>query len=399
LTQAFVITGASGFIGSQLVPRLKALGYELLLVGRDSRSLDRLFPEIPNCRYEQIAESAKGYDALIHLAVLNNNIDASPKQFNSVNVGLLLQVIAAAKAAGIARLVNVTSFHTIDGSRSAYADSKRRALDVLDKEDTLAVLNVFLPAVYGDDFAGRLSIVKKLPPMIRPAVLVVLTALVPTLHIDRLSAFIDGELSQASADVMLCNSQDQNTVYRMGKRTIDLAFSLTLISLAWWFLFMIWVLVRCTSTGSGIFAQERIGQYGKLFTCYKFRTMRIGTIQAGTHEVNSSAVTSIGYGLRRLKIDELPQVVNILRGEMSLVGPRPCLPSQKELISSRSKHGVLNITPGVTGLAQVHGIDMSQPEKLAINDALYVAQRGLLLDIKIIFKTMIGGGRGDRTIN
>lgn len=396
MSQSFVVTGASGFIGSQLVPRLKTLGCELLLVGRDTRSLDHMFPDIPTCSYDELAQRAQGFDALIHLAVLNNNVSASAEEFNSVNVGLLSHVISATKTAGIAHFVNITSFHAIDGSRSAYANSKRRALNVLEEERELSVINVFLPAVYGDHFAGRLSIVEKFPPLIRPAALVVLTALVPTLHIDRLVAFIASEMGLVSGEILLSHPQDQNPVYRLGKRAMDVLFCLAIIGFLWWLLVAIWLLVRMSSKGPGLFAQERIGRDGKSFTCYKFRTMKQGTKQAGTHEVSADAVTAIGGWLRKTKIDELPQIWNILRGHLSLVGPRPCLPSQMELIMARQHLGVQLVLPGITGLAQINGVDMSDPIQLAKVDQCYIARRGLFLDIEIILRTMLGHGQGDQ---
>lgn len=391
-----VVTGASGFIGVQLVPRLKAAGCELLLVGRNPAVLDHLFPGTPNCTYEEIPEKARDFDALVHLAVLNNNVLESADAFVRVNVGLLSQVLSSAKAAHIGCFVNITTFHAIDGSRSAYADSKRLALDGLEKESDIAVVNVFLPAVYGDAFAGKLSVVNKLPSLIRSATLVFLTALVPTLHIDRLSSFIADGLDRAPSEVMLANPQDHNPVYRWGKRLIDVLFSTAVIVFFGWLLIIVWGCVRAGSSGPGIFAQERIGQNGKPFTCYKFRTMQTGTKQAGTHEVTSDAVTKIGAFLRKTKVDELPQVWNILRGELSLVGPRPCLPVQKDLIMAREQLGVLNVLPGITGLAQINGIDMSDPLRLAQMDGRYVAQRGLLLELKIIIATFLGRGQGDK---
>ncbi|MCK5750500.1 MAG: sugar transferase, partial [Oricola sp.] len=123
-------------------------------------------------------------------------------------------------------------------------------------------------------------------------------------------------------------------------------------------------------------------------TCYKFRTMAEDAPQAGTHEVAPGHITPLGRFLRKTKIDELPQVWNVARGEMNLVGPRPCLPSQTELIDRRRKLGVFECTPGVTGLAQVGGIDMSEPEKLARVDAEYCRLRTIVLDIKLLFATI-----------
>src|SRR5690606_10003296 len=111
----------------------------------------------------------------------------------------------------------------------------------------------------------------------------------------------------------------------------DRSFALAVLFLLWWFLALIWLLVRLQSPGPGLFAQKRVGRNGVQFTCYKFRTMKLGTLQAATHEVSVGNVTKLGRLLRKTKLDELPQVWNILRNEMSLVGPRPCLPAQEML--------------------------------------------------------------------
>ncbi|MEM9016399.1 MAG: sugar transferase [Verrucomicrobiota bacterium] len=156
------------------------------------------------------------------------------------------------------------------------------------------------------------------------------------------------------------------------------------------------ILVRSTSPGPAIFRQERVGYRKQPFTCLKLRTMSVGTKQAGTHEVSASALTPVGGFLRKTKLDELPQLVNVIRGEMSFVGPRPCLPSQGELVAARESRGVFEVLPGITGLGQVRGIDMSDPERLAKVDAEYVEMRSLGLDFQLIFQTITGAGQGDR---
>jgi O-antigen biosynthesis protein WbqP len=155
-------------------------------------------------------------------------------------------------------------------------------------------------------------------------------------------------------------------------------------------------LVRLTSPGPAIFAQRRIGWKGREFICYKFRTMAVNTREAATHEISAAAVTGIGRILRKTKLDELPQLYNVLVGEMSLVGPRPCLPVQAELIRERETRGVLEILPGITGLGQVRGIDMSDPVRLAECDAEYLAKRSFGYDIRLLWDTLLGAGREDR---
>lgn len=156
------------------------------------------------------------------------------------------------------------------------------------------------------------------------------------------------------------------------------------------------VLIRFTSPGPAIFAQKRIGLKGREFTCYKLRTMAANTRQAATHEISADSVTGIGRILRKTKLDELPQLYNVLVGEMSLVGPRPCLPVQEELIREREARGVLEILPGITGLGQVRGIDMSDPVRLAECDAEYLAKRSFGYDIRLLWYTLLGAGREDR---
>ena len=119
--------------------------------------------------------------------------------------------------------------------------------------------------------------------------------------------------------------------------------------------------IRRESPGPAIFRQQRVGRWGREFTCYKLRTMYVGTAHLPTHETQASAVTPLGQKLRRWKLDELPQLFNVLTGEMSLVGPRPCLPTQTALIEARRTRNVFAVRPGITGLAQVRGIDMSEP--------------------------------------
>ena len=149
------------------------------------------------------------------------------------------------------------------------------------------------------------------------------------------------------------------------------------------------ILIRRTSDGPAIFAQERVGQGGRLFLCYKLRTMAANTPNVPTHQARIEHVTKIGALLRRTKLDELPQLWNVLRGEMSLVGPRPCLPSQAQLICERQKRGVLTLLPGITGLAQVQRIDMSDPVLLAETDAEYLATRSFSGDLHLIYTTIV----------
>jgi O-antigen biosynthesis protein WbqP len=149
-------------------------------------------------------------------------------------------------------------------------------------------------------------------------------------------------------------------------------------------------------TGSPLFRQERVGRFQKPFTLLKFRTMRQDTASVATHLASASAITPFGRFLRHTKLDELPQLWNVLKGEMSLVGPRPCLFNQEELIAARAGRGVFDIRPGITGLAQVNEIDMSKPQLLAETDQKMMAMLNMGNYFRYIVMTVSGKGGGDR---
>jgi len=158
---------------------------------------------------------------------------------------------------------------------------------------------------------------------------------------------------------------------------------------------LLWVL-GWLENRSPIFQQVRLGRHRQPFTLVKFRTMRRDTDNVPTHMVSASSVTPLGRFLRRTKLDELPQLWNVLLGEMSLVGPRPGLPSQTVLTEARARAGVFEARPGITGLAQLQGIDMSTPEALAEVDARMLSELTAARYLKLIFVTVLGGGGGDR---
>lgn len=156
------------------------------------------------------------------------------------------------------------------------------------------------------------------------------------------------------------------------------------------------MLLGLMDTGSPLFKQVRVGRHQRPFTLIKFRTMHQSTPSVASHLADSSAVTSLGRFLRRTKLDELPQLWNVLKGEMSLVGPRPCLYSQDELIGERAIRGVFDVRPGITGLAQLNGIDMSTPRLLAETDAKMLSKLNLRTYLQYLLMTLSGKGMGDR---
>ena len=148
-------------------------------------------------------------------------------------------------------------------------------------------------------------------------------------------------------------------------------------------------------TGSPLFIQERVGKDQKPFNLIKFRTMKVSTESVASHLVDNTSITKLGKVLRKTKLDELPQLINVLKGEMSLVGPRPNLFNQKDLIEARDKVGVYEVLPGITGLAQLSGIDMSTPERLAKKDKEMIDTINLKKYFSYILNTALGKGSGD----
>ena len=159
---------------------------------------------------------------------------------------------------------------------------------------------------------------------------------------------------------------------------------------------LVLVVIGLFDTGSPIFRQQRVGRNQKPFTLVKFRTMKKDTASVASHLASANAITPFGHFLRRTKLDELPQLWNVLKGEMSLVGPRPCLFNQEELIDERESRGVLSARPGITGLAQVNDIDMSTPRLLAETDQKMLKNLTVGAYFKYIFMTVAGKGAGDR---
>lgn len=180
-----------------------------------------------------------------------------------------------------------------------------------------------------------------------------------------------------------------------GKRLLDLALALVLSLPALVLCLVCVVAIRREDSAPALFRQVRVGLHRKQFVLYKLRTMSAGTGDRASHEVAAGQITRVGRILRRTKLDELPQLINVLRGDMSFVGPRPCLPSQEALVAERDRRGVYSVRPGITGPAQLAGIDMSTPFKLAEADAGYVARIRLVGDLQYVLRTALGRGSGD----
>lgn len=178
-------------------------------------------------------------------------------------------------------------------------------------------------------------------------------------------------------------------------RLFDVLFSALGLVFGFPVLLIIYV-VGLFDTGSPLFRQVRVGRNQQPFTLVKFRTMKVDTASVASHLASTSSITPLGGFLRRTKLDELPQLWNVLKGEMSLVGPRPGLFNQEELTAEREALGVYSVRPGITGLAQVNEIDMSTPKLLAQTDAQMIRDMSIAHYFSYIFQTVTGKRAGDR---
>jgi lipopolysaccharide/colanic/teichoic acid biosynthesis glycosyltransferase len=180
-------------------------------------------------------------------------------------------------------------------------------------------------------------------------------------------------------------------------RFIDFILAFVGLMLLWPVLLFLLV-IGYFDTGSPLFRQQRVGRKKQPFTLIKLRTMKVDTASVASHLASRSSITGYGQFLRKTKLDELPQLWNVLKGEMSLVGPRPNLFNQTELIEQRDSRGVYDVRPGITGLAQVNEIDMSTPELLAVTDAKMINELTVKQYFVYILLTITGKGSGDRVI-
>ena len=202
----------------------------------------------------------------------------------------------------------------------------------------------------------------------------------------------DEEIYENAITIDLSNVANKaSALYSISKRTMDIVSSLVgLILLSPLFL-LVAILIKLDSKGPIIFKQIRIGKNSKPFYIYKFRSMKIDAPNLSTEEfINASDFTTkVGKFIRKTSIDELPQLVNILKGDMSIVGPRPVIEREVRLLEIRKECNVDSILPGITGLAQINGRDNIDDYEKVKYDFEYLSKRNLVLDIKIIINTVL----------
>ncbi len=180
-------------------------------------------------------------------------------------------------------------------------------------------------------------------------------------------------------------------IYSFPKIFFDLLFSIFILPIFLLILPVFYILISLDSRGSTFFIQDRVGSRGKIFKCFKFRTMKINTPNISTEEMERlglKPITRVGYWLRKTSLDELPQILNVLFGQMSIIGPRPALPSQNSVLKMRRDYAIDNLRPGITGLAQVRGRDSLNDIEKVNFDKQYYDNFSIGQDICILYETI-----------
>ncbi len=184
----------------------------------------------------------------------------------------------------------------------------------------------------------------------------------------------------------------------MNKRVFDILLSIALMPIALMVCLIVALPIAIEARASPLFLQTRVGHRERPFRLLKLRTMHVRTPSIASHHLGGDAILKTGRLLRRLKVDELPQIWNVLVGSMSFVGPRPGLINQQDLTIARRRHDVFALIPGITGEAQIRGVDMSTPDLLAETDKLYDKPWSLKRDLAILWATVTGAGSGDAAL-
>ncbi|MDC3063380.1 sugar transferase [Alphaproteobacteria bacterium] len=396
-----IITGASGFIGSLIVPELKRKGIKMLLVTRSFKKLNKLYPNNKVCEYDDLEKFADDYDCIIHLATINNRKNYNSYNAREENFKIFKKVFSVAKLFNL-YFINFSTTHSLNFSyMTDYAESKRDIEKYINSTNYPKIRSIYLPFIYGNKMSGKLKILNAFPRTASNIIFYFLSAFKPTVNINTVLNYLFKSKLNLKKNNLIILSENicKNFVFLFFKRSFDLFFSVFIILFFWWFLILVWVIIKIETPGPGIIFQKRVGKSGKIFNCIKFRTMKSGVKQAPTHHMSSTDLTVVGGFLRTTKLDELPQVFNIILNEMSLVGPRPCLEIQHKLISKRKEFSILELKPGITGLAQISKADMSNINNITKFDFIYLKTQSIFVDINIIFKTIFGAGNIDNVKN
>lgn len=189
--------------------------------------------------------------------------------------------------------------------------------------------------------------------------------------------------------------------YSALKRILDFICAFLALTVGFIPMLLLSLAVVIESKGPAVFRQKRIGLDGKEFTCYKFRSMKIDAPSCATADLDDPDlyITKIGKIMRKTSLDELPQLINILKGDMSFIGPRPLIPQEAYIHEKRIEMGVYNLRPGISGYAQINGRDLVSPDEKVFLDTVYLHNFSFITDVKIFFATILSVLKSDGIVD
>lgn len=394
-----IVSGASGRVANLLVTDLLVRGHSLILVSRQPELLVDRGPRCVNVSVSEWENHAPGVDLFLNLAAANNDSGLPLQDFLQANRDFAVDLAKRCDELGIPKFIYVSTVHALDLSRaSPYAESKRQGSIAVRAELGDRMQTLYLGTVYGSTFLGRMRLLNHFQGPLRKIAFLLSSAAKPVTSSASIVSYIDSLATEAmEQEKILVDSKEKNWFYRAWRNLLHSAF-LVLFLAASPLLAAAALAVLVVDGRPVLFLQARIGRDGNLFTCPKLRTMKRGTASTGTHLADKAAVTVTGKLMRSTKVDELPQVFSVVRGEMNLIGPRPCLPSQRKLVQLRENYGIIRERPGITGWAQANGVDMSNPHKLVSYEKAYLANQSVSFDLKILLTTVFVRMRADRAL-
>lgn len=382
----FVVSGGFSSLGARLVPLLAQAGHTLLLVCRDGEGPVLSHPGTTVTSFSNWESHAEGFEIFIDLGCSKYPEDGCPSYNTKRHLDWVSTLALKARRLGMSRFVYFSTMDSTPKGRDSLADFFGSASE----ESARSTLGGFVEIVYLGRVHGEKSAKMSFRGFFSERVTNLFSALRPTTSIHLVvQHLLEARSSRRLPFLILTDKKSQNFGYLVWRALVDGLFVVTVLLLLP-ALMGVWLVVVLNDGRPGLFSQERVGRERSVFRCFKLRTMRKGTVSMGTHHVSQHAITGVGRTLRRFKIDELPQVWNILRGEMSLIGPRPCLPTQEDVVAARTSRDVFDIRPGLTGWAQVKGVDMREAEKLARYDAEYIGLQSIWIDVLVLKETLLG---------
>ena len=386
-----VIAGGTGFVGSRIAQVLAKCGHTVLVLSRQpDANKQNSCGGVEYSNYADFERLSDQFDLFINLVAKNNNSRFTFEQYKLVNVDFARYLANLASKKNIPVYLYFSTSHTIFGNEKGfYAETKSIGERIQEKVIKNKFVVIYPPLIYGESWSGSLSFLNSFPRILSTKIFTLIKIIKPSVNIDQIISICRDIDKNSNSKIFISDDLDQNRAYGVFKLCLNGVFCIAAITIIFVIFPALFCLIKADSPGPVLFKQSRLGKGKKPFNCYKFRTMYSSTKETATHEAKKGSITRVGGFLRKTKIDELPQCINIILGQMDLIGYRPNLKSQELLKRERDTLGVYDKKPGITGLSQVSGLDMSQPSELAQTDHIYHKYRCVKLDILILIKTLI----------